>query len=301
MPGRRACAPRGWSRTPHLLRLAPEGWRGDHPPQAALRIGPSDEYRSDCSVIDSGSPPDLLWLWPTRGSPCRHHRPQQVLEVLRQLTQNANPSPRWARHYTARSEPILTELIRFSSLRPGDQPVRPGSSVSPCSSSPAAPFRRLVRDKLEGPRLPIRPGRAVVVAVHSAGRIAPPPVQLLPRSIAVFQRLRALRKLMRARIRQGPLVQIDETSVQVMGEPGRPVVDCQHHPSHPGKIPSDVLRDYKGFIQTDGYDGCDELGGQPGRSPGTSAAPMRRWPESMRSSGSNGLCESQVPPSTTPG
>jgi hypothetical protein len=106
---------------------------------------------------------------------------------------------------------------------------------------------------------------------------------------------------MRARIRQGPLVQIDETSVQVMGEPGRPVVDCQHHPSHPGKIPSDVLRDYKGFIQTDGYDGCDELGGQPGRSPGTSAAPMRRWPESMRSSGSNGLCESQVPPSTTPG
>ena len=101
-------------------------------------------------------------------------------------------------------------------------------------------------------------------------------------SIAVFERLRPLRELMRGQIRQGPLVQIDETTVQVMGEPGRPntsksymwvflggspgqpVVDFQYHPSRSGKIPSDVLRDYKGFIQTDGYDGYEELGNQPG-------------------------------------
>jgi transposase len=161
---------------------------------------------------------------------------------------------------------------------------------------------------------------------RAAVRIAPPPVQLLPKSIAspalvayivvgkfcdalpfyrqkkqfarigvelsrqdmanwsiaVFNRLRPLRELMRGEIMQGPLVQIDETTVQVMGEPGRPntsksfmwvflggsagkpVVDYQYHPTRSGKIPSDVLRDYKGFIQTDGYDGYEELGSQPG-------------------------------------
>ena len=101
-------------------------------------------------------------------------------------------------------------------------------------------------------------------------------------SIAVFDRLRPLRELLRAQIMQGPLVHIDETTVQVMGEPGRPntsksymwvflggsagkpVVDYQYHPTRSGKIPSDVLRKYEGFIQTDGYDGYEELGSQPG-------------------------------------
>jgi transposase len=100
-------------------------------------------------------------------------------------------------------------------------------------------------------------------------------------SIAVFDRLRPLRELLRGEIMQGPLVHIDETTVQVMGEPGRlntsksymwvflggsagkPVVDYQYHPTRSGKIPSDVLRKYEGFIQTDGYDGYEELGSQP--------------------------------------
>jgi transposase len=101
-------------------------------------------------------------------------------------------------------------------------------------------------------------------------------------SIAVFEKLRPLRELMREEIRQGPVVQIDETTVQVMGEPGRPntsksfmwvflggspgqpVVDYQYHPTRAGNIPSEALRDYKGFVQTDGYDGYQELGNQPG-------------------------------------
>jgi hypothetical protein len=41
-------------------------------------------------------------------------------------------------------------------------------------------------------------------------------------SVAVFQRLRPLRELLRGEIRQGPLVRIDETTVRLMGEPGRP-------------------------------------------------------------------------------
>jgi transposase len=101
-------------------------------------------------------------------------------------------------------------------------------------------------------------------------------------SVAVFRRLRPLRELLREQIRQGPLVQIDETTVQVMGEPGRPntsksfmwvflggnpgqpVAEYQYHPTRAGRIPAEVLRDYKGFIQTDGYDGYQELGSQPG-------------------------------------
>lgn len=101
-------------------------------------------------------------------------------------------------------------------------------------------------------------------------------------SVAVFRRLRPLRELLRGEIRQGPLVQIDETTVQVMGEPGRPntsksfmwvflggspgqpVVEYQYHPTRSGTIPLEVLRGYRGYIQTDGYDGYSELGSQPG-------------------------------------
>jgi transposase len=161
---------------------------------------------------------------------------------------------------------------------------------------------------------------------RAAVRVAPPPVQLLPKSIAspalvayivvgkfcdslpfyrqekqfarigvdvsrqdmanwsiaVFQRLRPLRELLREQIRQGLLVQIDETTVQVMEEPGRPntsrsfvwvflggspgqpVVEYQYHPTRSGTIPVEVLRGYEGFIQTDGYEGYQELGSQPG-------------------------------------
>ena len=56
-------------------------------------------------------------------------------------------------------------------------------------------------------------------------------------SIAVFQRLRPLRELLRGEIRQGPLVQIDETTVQVMGEPGRPEHFQELHVGIPGWKP----------------------------------------------------------------
>ena len=49
-PDRRACAPRGLSRSPHLVRLAPEGWKRDHPPQPSVRIGLPDEPQPELSV-----------------------------------------------------------------------------------------------------------------------------------------------------------------------------------------------------------------------------------------------------------
>jgi hypothetical protein len=39
-----------WSRQPHLVRLAPEGWKRDHPPEPSVQIGLPDEQQSDCSV-----------------------------------------------------------------------------------------------------------------------------------------------------------------------------------------------------------------------------------------------------------
>ena len=78
------------------------------------------------------------------------------------------------------------------------------------------------------------------------------------------------------------MVQIDETTLQVMQEPGRantsqsymwvyrggqpehPVVDYQYHPSRSGEVPLKALAEYRGFVQTDGYEGYEELGRQPG-------------------------------------
>jgi len=83
-------------------------------------------------------------------------------------------------------------------------------------------------------------------------------------------------------IRSGPLINIDETTIQVLDEPGRsntsksymwlfrggdpdrPVLIYQYHPSRSGKIPLNYLNGYQGYIQTDAYKGYDALGRQKG-------------------------------------
>ncbi len=113
-------------------------------------------------------------------------------------------------------------------------------------------------------------------------------------SIAVFHRLAPVIELLRAEIRRGPHVGIDETTLQVMGEPDRPntsksymwvflggspkrpVVEFQYHPTRSGKVPLEALRGYNGFIQTDGYDGYNEVGSQPGVIHATCWAHSRR-------------------------
>jgi len=101
-------------------------------------------------------------------------------------------------------------------------------------------------------------------------------------TMAVARRIQPLVQLLRREIHDGPVVQIDETTLQVMQEPGRantsksymwvyrggqpehPVVDYQYHPSRSGEVPLKALQDYRGFVQTDGYEGYEELGRQPG-------------------------------------
>jgi transposase len=157
-------------------------------------------------------------------------------------------------------------------------------------------------------------------------RIAPPPVQLIPKSNAtegllahiavskfadalplyrqqkIFDRLgveipRAtlanwmiqaavrcgpLIELMEQEIRGGPMINIDESPLQVLKEPGRanttksymwvfrggpldaPVVLYRYHPTRSGEIALKIVDGYQGYIQSDGYAGYDHLTEKPG-------------------------------------
>jgi len=103
----------------------------------------------------------------------------------------------------------------------------------------------------------------------------------LPRStmcgwaIKVADRCESLVKLLNNDIRSGPLINVDETTVQVMKEPGRsnktksymwiyrggdperPALVYQYHPTRAGSVVSDYLESYEGYVQSDGYAGYD--------------------------------------------
>ena len=179
----------------------------------------------------------------------------------------------------------------------------------------------------------VRPKYACKVCKGSGGKdgekavkIAPPPAQIIPKSMAtpsllayilvskfcdalpfyrqekMFRRIgidiprstmcrwaveagrrcEPLIELMHRQVRAGPLIQMDETPVQVMNEPGRPntsksylwvirggppehpVLLYQYHPTRSAKVPITYLEGYQGYLQTDGYGGYDDAGSQPG-------------------------------------
>ena len=108
-------------------------------------------------------------------------------------------------------------------------------------------------------------------------------------------------------IRSGPIVQMDETRVQVMkevgrpdtsqsymwvlrgGPPGKPVHVYRYHPSRSASIPLQYLNGYKGFLQTDGYDGYEEVGDLPGIiHAGCWAHARRKFDEAAKASKSGG-------------
>jgi transposase len=84
-------------------------------------------------------------------------------------------------------------------------------------------------------------------------------------------------------IRGGPIANMDETTLQVLNEPGRanttksylwafrggalerPAIVFHYATTRSGTVASDILGDkYQGFIQTDGYAGYDAIGNRPG-------------------------------------
>lgn len=88
-------------------------------------------------------------------------------------------------------------------------------------------------------------------------------------------------ELLENEIRSGPLIQIDESPLQVLKEPGRanttksymwvyrggatdaPTVLYRYHPTRSGKVALAFLDDYHGYIQSDDFDGYDYLGKKP--------------------------------------
>lgn len=101
-------------------------------------------------------------------------------------------------------------------------------------------------------------------------------------AIQVAERCQPLLDLLRAEILSGPLINMDETTVQVLGEPGRasqtksymwvirggppgkPVLIYQYHPTRSGDVARKYLSGYQGYVQTDGYAGYDFLDGISG-------------------------------------
>jgi len=96
--------------------------------------------------------------------------------------------------------------------------------------------------------------------------------------IAAAERCGPLIELLQNEIRGGPLINIDESPLQVLNEPGRanttksymwvccgglpehPTVLFRYHPTRNGQVALSFLDEYRGFIQSDGYIGYDYLG-----------------------------------------
>lgn len=93
---------------------------------------------------------------------------------------------------------------------------------------------------------------------------------------------RCLTEEIEAQLRAGPVIQVDETPVQVLKEPGRtaqaksymwvfrggppdrPALLYRYSPSRAGSVAAGVLEGYRGYVQSDGYAGYGFLDHQPG-------------------------------------
>ena len=91
-----------------------------------------------------------------------------------------------------------------------------------------------------------------------------------------------LLELLREQLRSGPKLQIDETTVQVLKEPDRdntttsyvwvarggppetPVLLYRYEPSRGGWVATDIIGDYQGYVQTDGYGAYERPCSRPG-------------------------------------
>lgn len=96
-------------------------------------------------------------------------------------------------------------------------------------------------------------------------------------AIKVAQLCKPLLELMQEDILSGIQISADETTLQVLKEPGRdatsksymwlfrggkgqrPVTLYQYHETRSAQVAKDFLKDYKGYVQTDGYVGYDFL------------------------------------------
>jgi len=101
-------------------------------------------------------------------------------------------------------------------------------------------------------------------------------------AIQVAGACRILQEHLRSEMLCGPLMQVDETVVQVLEEPGRapqtksymwlfrggtrdhPLLEFRYHPTRAGSVASDYLARYQGSVLTDAFAGYDFLDERPG-------------------------------------
>jgi transposase len=99
----------------------------------------------------------------------------------------------------------------------------------------------------------------------------------------VYEKLKPLFELMKETLKSGPVLRMDETTVQVMGEDGRADTDksymwlalggssdktvawYEYRETRAAYNAKDILEGYSGYLQTDGYGGYDAaVRGMPG-------------------------------------
>ena len=97
-------------------------------------------------------------------------------------------------------------------------------------------------------------------------------------ALLAAERCKPLIDIMVEEIRGGPVLRMDETTLQVLKEPDRkaesksymwvtmgytadekPLLLYQYYPTRSGDVPKQFLEDYKGFLQTDGYSGYNRV------------------------------------------
>lgn len=120
------------------------------------------------------------------------------------------------------------------------------------------------------------------------------------------QACRPLFNLMIDEVLAGSYVTIDETTLQVLREPGRdptaksymwlfrrddpvkPVLIYAYHASRSGSVAKEFLGDFKGYVQTDGYSGYDFLDSREGiRHIGCWAHSRRKFMDVIKAQGKN--------------
>jgi transposase len=98
-------------------------------------------------------------------------------------------------------------------------------------------------------------------------------------AVAAAQKCSPLTALFEQEILAGPLINIDESPLQVLNEPGRtntaksymwvfcggrhPTVLYRYHPTRSGQAALGFLKDYAGYVQSDDFSGYDHLNQNP--------------------------------------
>ena len=132
-------------------------------------------------------------------------------------------------------------------------------------------------------------------------------------AIKVAEKCDPLMELINKDIRSGPLINIDETTVQVMkepgrsnktksymwifrgGDPGKPLLVYQYHPSRAGDVASVYLGKYKGYVQTDGHGGYNFIDkNEDMHHVGCWAHARRKFVDVIKASGNSKSAKSRI-------